>query len=244
MGFTNGGFSGTGGSNTSIGSGGIADSTKINIEEVPYTTPSDANITNVKDALDSLFYTPPSINSFTISPNTVEKGTVITDITFNWGTNKNVVSQSINQGIGEILNTLRTYSLSGLNITGDISYSLTISDNKNTANRSSSISFRNKRYWGVSNLASLNNGDILSLSNSELSTSKSQSKTFNTSNQYIYFAFPSSFGNPTFKVNGLDNDAWIKTTILFTNSKGYKENYDVYRSEFLQNGIGITVDVT
>lgn len=226
------------------GSGGNIDSSNINPEQIPYTTAADTNIANVKNALDTLFYINPSINSFSVTPNTLEKGTVVNSITLNWATNKSIVSQSINQGIGTLANNLRTHTINGLNITNNTTYSLTINDGKNNASRNTSISFSNKRYWGVSNLPTLTNGDILALPGNELSNTRNQSKTFNTTSQYIYFAFPSSFGSPSFKVAGLDNDAWVKTSILFTNSKGFSENYDIYRSEFLQNGLGITVDIT
>ena len=103
---------------------------------------------------------------------------------------------------------------------------------------------RHKRYWGVSAATALSNSDILALTGAELNTTRAQSRVFNTNAQYIYFAWPSSFGDASFTVNGLPNSAWTKTTLSFTNSSGYVEPYTVYRSQYLSTGNGISIQVS
>jgi hypothetical protein len=56
---------------------------------------------------------------------------------------------------------------------------------------------------------------------------------------------PASFGltKNNFKIGGLANSAWIVTTMDVTNAYGHKASYTVFRSENLQNGSSIKVDI-
>lgn len=211
--------------------------------DISYINSSFPDVDNVKDALDKLLYTPPSITTFNINPSVVEKGSTVNDIALTWSVNKNVLTQEIDQSVGQLDKDIRSFNLSATNITTDKTFKLTVTDEKQPTTRTTSIVFRQKRIWGVSDKDKLTSAELLSLLN-EFSTSRQQSKVFNPINQYIYFAFPSSFGNPSFKVNGLANNAWIKETISHRNSSGHIENYDVYRSQFPQNGSNITVEIT
>lgn len=101
---------------------------------------------------------------------------------------------------------------------------------------------RYKIFYGVSGAAELDNAGILALTGA-LSTTKAQSRTFSAANQFIYFAWPASYGDGSFTVGGLPNSAWRKTAVQFTNAQGYTSSYFVYRSEFPQNGSGISVQV-
>ena len=56
------------------------------------------------------------------------------------------------------------------------------------------------------------------------------------SGQYVYFAYPSSFGVATFTVNGLLNTDWSLTTRAFVNASGYSEPFHIYRSNNLLTG--------
>jgi hypothetical protein len=59
----------------------------------------------------------------------------------------------------------------------------------------------------------------------------------NGTGQYLVFAWPSSYGTPTFTINGLPNTAWTKigTSISFTNMNSYVNTYDVWISNTAQN---------
>jgi hypothetical protein len=73
---------------------------------------------------------------------------------------------------------------------------------------------------------------------SELSTNLTKTYTnMNGNGNYLIFAFPSTFGNPSFIVNGLSNNAFtkVKSNFLFTNQFGYITNYDVWISNTIQN---------
>lgn len=59
----------------------------------------------------------------------------------------------------------------------------------------------------------------------------------NGAGQYLVFAWPSTYGAPSFTVNGLPNTAFTKigSGVSHTNMYGYTTNYDVWISNTAQN---------
>lgn len=215
----------------------------IAAEDVSYTNPGYPTIAHVKAALDRLLYV--AITGSLSGGSTNEVGTVITSLTLNWTLSKDPISQSLNQGLGaQTPLSLRTRSLTGLNITTNITYVLTASDGTTTITPSTTVSFLPRRHWGASTNPSLTSAQILALPSSELASSRNQTRTMAGNNEYLYFAWPASFGDPTFVVNGLTSTAWIKTVVNHTNALGFTQSYFVFRSTFLQNGSGIVVQVS
>lgn len=56
---------------------------------------------------------------------------------------------------------------------------------------------------------------------------------FPANNNYLFFAWPTNFGAPTFKINGLSNSAFtkVKSSYVFVNENGFSGvNYDVWIS--------------
>ena len=195
----------------------------------------NGTFTNVQQALDSLLYLSPAITSFTNDKELVEKGSTVTSVKFNWGYNKTMVTANISNGIGDVIGMTELILLMQ-NITTNQNYTLTANDGTANVTKSTAIKFLNKRYWGTSAEANLNAVDILTLSGSELSESRLMTQTINGAGKYMYFAYPSSFGAAEFIVNGLTNTAFSFVVRSFTNSKGFTENYNVYRTNTIQNG--------
>ncbi|MFA5187682.1 MAG: hypothetical protein WC551_14470, partial [Patescibacteria group bacterium] len=204
----------------------------IDAADVTYHDPT---YPNVEAALDYLLYVNPSITSFTNTVNQVEIGTTVASTTLNWTINKSVTSESLNQGIGFITPSLRTYTHVD-SYTTDRTYTLTVNDGTNNTSASTSVYFRYKRYYGTNASATLNDGQIISLTG-ELSTSRVQTRNGITpSNEYIYIVYPAAWGTATFTVNGLLNTDWTLTVQSHTNSSGYTANYNVYRTNNLLTG--------
>lgn len=220
-----------------VGGGGSAD--LISYDNVGYPS-----IENVQNALDQILYVAPSVTSFTNNIGNVEKGQIITSVNLSWSVNKNnIVSQSIDQGIGSLVTDVRNYGLIDQNITTNKTWTITISDGQNSATKSTSINFYNKRYYGVSPNTTLTDSDILAMSG-EFSSSRIQNRIFDcTGGNYFYFAYPSSFGTATFKVGGLSFSDVVLSVQSFTNASDYTENYNVYRCGNLQTGSSILVEV-
>lgn len=216
------------------------DTEDVTADQVEYI---NGDIKTVKEALDQLLYISPDITSFT-GGGTYEKGSTINSINLSWTLNKEVTSQSINQGIGDLDISLRKYDISEANLTEDTTYTLTVSDGKNSDSASTSVLFRQKGYWGVSTETSLTNEQILALSQ-EFSTGRNQNRTFDCSGgKYFYFVIPTQYCNGIqFKVGGLSFTGMEETTIQLTNASGYEASYNVYRCSNIQTGSAINVEV-
>lgn len=194
------------------------------------TVPYNVTYTTVAVALDQLFYVNPVISSFTNTVNQVEIGSTVTSTQLDWILNKTITSQSIDNGIGSLAVDLRTYTHSPISYTTNRTYKLTVFDGTNTVEASTYIYFRYRRFWGVSSSPSLTDSEIKDLfaSTSELSTTRSKTFYPSPSWQYIYFAYPVSWGAASFYVNGQPNTAWIQTTIDHTYGND-TTSYYVYR---------------
>lgn len=206
---------------------------QVDASDIPYE-PGGITYPTVAAALDALLYVPLQITSFTNDVGTVEIGTTVLGVNLTWAFNKDVLSQSIDQGIGALPVLQRTVNDSGA-WTSNRTYSLSATDGTTPVNGNTTIIFSPKRYWGTSANTSLTDPQIISL-NSEFSSSRSQTRNITAASEYIYFAYPASAGTATFYVNGLLNTAWNLTVISFTNASGFTSNYNLYRSTNLLTG--------
>lgn len=225
------------GLSTVASSGSYTDlSNKPGLSDFEYTHPQYTNMHTLADAIDQLLYVSPVVSTLTASPNgsTFEIGaTISSPITFSWTTNKTITSQSLTDCT--ISNTtLRTVQYTGANITANKTFTLTISDGKNSANKSITYTFQHKRYWGVSTLpGTYNSAFIKSLTSSEFSTTKAKS-SFNVTTgtgQYIFYCFPATWGTPVFNVGGFKGGFEKISTIDFTNASGNVTSFDIWKSE-------------
>lgn len=185
--------------------------------------------TNVQDALDSLLYKVPQVDSLSSNiGTTVEMGTMLSSVTFTWSYNKSIVSQSF---AGVILDSdIRTYTYTK-GIYNNITLTLTASDGKNNCNRNISFVYANRIFYGVSDTTTYNVSLLKSLSNT-LSNNRNRSFTVNPiNNQHIIYAIPSRLGECKFSVNGFEGGFQKVATVKYTNSQNYTENYYIYRSD-------------
>jgi len=199
--------------------------------------------------------TPLSITSFT-GGGTYEIGTTINSVVLNWAYNYAPdTSQSINNSIGSLSLPLRTYTYT-TPFTSAKTFTLSAVDSaRGSASANTSVSFLNRRYWGVTTAAIMTSADITAGS-SELSSVISKNISYDcTGGRYFFYAFPASFGNLSTintKVNNLSFSDWSdnaggSTTSGFqlsvTNGSGYTATYNVYRSFNLQNGSYIPTEM-
>ena len=204
---------------------------------IRYETSADESITTIQDALDKLLYVPLTI-SLSCNRSVVEKGENITSLTFNWNYNKNVVQQTFE---GESLDkNLRTYKYEKP-VSVNKTFTLTANDGKNTVSKSTSITFRSGRYWGVSSIEEYDSNFIKTLSK-ELNESRAKTFTVNCGEgQHIFYCIPSRLGTPTFTVGGFSGGFYKANTIQFSNDFGYIESYDIWKST--NNNLGNTTVV-
>lgn len=232
----------------------------------PYTGPIHATgviftypalgYTNVDEAVRALLdnaasQEPSAPPKVTLTNNVlqVEVGATVANVVLTWSLSFGaMVSQSLTD-VGSIAANLRNYTLTGLNVTSEKTYTLTYSltylgyEGTVSGSASTKILFSYKRYWGALAADNPTDAELRSLT-AEFATTRAQSRTFNPTNQYIYFAWPAAFGEAaSFKFNGLTSTAWLLTTRSFTNASGGQASYHIYRSEYRQNGANISIEV-
>lgn len=204
--------------------------------------------TTVKDALDELksqmadvLYEAIQITSFSNNVGTVEMGSTVNTVVLNWATNKTPAVLTLDgEGIDK---SLKTKTIENANIKSNKTYTLKATDERDAeATKTTAISFLNGVYWGVAeDKSSFDSAFILGLTKG-LQGSKAKTFTVNAGvAQHIYYAIPSRYGTPSFKVGGFEGGFAKVATIEFTNASGYKENYDIWKSD--NPGLGNTTVV-
>jgi hypothetical protein len=194
--------------------------------------------------LGDLEYLAPDITALT-GGSSNEKGATVANVTLAWTLNKDIVAQTLTDVVG-LSPLVRTKTFTGVNLTADKTYTLTVTDAAGgTDTDTESVLFYSKRHWGVSALTALTSAQILALASNELGSARAQSRTFDcTGGRYIFFAWPATWGTPTFTVNGLVDTSWVNAVVSHTNASGYTCNYHTWRSLNLLNGSSVTVAVT
>ena len=191
-------------------------------------------------------YVSPSVSLSGGSTN--EKGSTVANVNLSWTTNKTMTSRLLSspvpvgdrdQGAGGS----GSYSHTGANLISNTTYSLTVGDETSTSTSSTSVSFLNRRFYGVSASDTIDNSGVLALLY-EFCYSRSNTHTYNCSGgKYIWICYPASFGSATFTVGGLETTFSLFTQAV-TNVSGYTESYFCHRSTEIQNGTDITAVVT
>lgn len=180
----------------------------------------DAKIWDIQNPFD--------ISSISVTPNISQMGsTVSPKLTWNY-THSTIKSQTINNITIE--NTLRTKTFTG--VTATTTYTLVATSNSGVQkSKTATITFVNGIYYGKSTTSTYDNALISGLTK-QLSNSKNRTITVNAgAGEYIFYCVPSRLGVCSFNVGGFDGGFSKVTTINFTNSDNYVENYDIYKSD-------------
>jgi len=133
-------------------------------------------------------------------------------------------------------------------------FSMTVTDIPNggtsTITVTTTVSWSSAVYWGKSatlpptmNTIGLNGGQPVWADGAGVGSGKilsaSRSANYvgiNGAGQYLVFAWPTAYGEPTFTVNGLENNAFTKVyTGAYLNGYGYSRSYDVWVTNTAQN---------
>lgn len=175
----------------------------------------------------------------TVDSTTVEIGSTITS-TFTWKFSKQPAMLSID-GV-----TQETPTQEGSTVAEFTAYthtqtpqSFTIKGvyagtyGSETAAKTWTYNFQNKRYTGYAEESETIDGDFIKrLQHKEFATDRV--KTFNlndnTSGKYIWYAYPKRFGKASFVLGAFPGCFDEPDTISFTNGAGFTEDYYLYRS--------------
>ena len=205
-------------------------------ETTSYTNANYPDYTNVDLALNALFnkvyYVRPTCSlSVDKQGGTFEMGTVISaPITLNWTTNKDIKSQTLT---GCTLTDASVRSATyNTDVSSDKIFTLTVSDDENSASSSVSYKFMNNVFWGSASIAdTYDSAFINALPNKKLTTSVNGTYSFNVAEgEFGFWAVPSSMTISTIWVNGFSADLDYLGTVSYTNVKGYTTEYKLYKT--------------
>jgi hypothetical protein len=206
--------------------------------QVTYTNSGYPSFTNTTDALNYLLHTVIAVSGVGLTPSYQEKGQTLSSLAVSWSVNHNGTTQSITvigaEG-GSIPVANRSFNYSALSKTTDFSVSITAADSYDSSSSGASMYFMLRKYWGQSASATPNEAIIEAALNggSSLSVDSSGSR-YNSFSQlgggnYIYYAYPASWGDASLTVNGFAS-IWNKTVVSITNGYSNTENYNCYTS--------------
>jgi hypothetical protein len=201
--------------------------------QVTYSVSSHPTFSSVKDALDHLLYVPSSISSLTNTAGTKYKGDTVTGFVANWAISGDITAQTLTGKTPALGDRTATYT--GLSLTADTSYTLTIDDAVSSPvdTAVTTIYFRLRKYHGTSSLAAPDEATIeaaTATASINSATSRSMTSTSVTGGgNYPFYAYPAAWGNVSLTVNGFAT-VWNVTTVSITSAEGNTENYTVYTS--------------
>lgn len=205
-------------------------------DNITYETPTDPAIETVRDALDKLFYVPLTITSFTVVPTEAETGELVNSLVYSWKYNKDITSQTLD-GV-EIEKSLRTETING-EFKTNTTKTLSVSDGSTNKSASATLTFKDGRYYGVSETDPTIQ-DITSSFTRSLNLNRGNSFTVNARDgQYIYLLVPYSLKNISFLVGGFEGGFYIvNDNYQFTKYPGTSIRCVLFRSD--NPGLGST----
>lgn len=192
--------------------------------------PDETVLPRIARLMEKVF--PFSVSSFSGAA-TCELG-LTKDITLAWAYDREVDSQSIN---GESLDSsLRSRLFPGVKKT--TTYRLLAQSGGMSAEKSLTVSFLLKKYYGVSSSASLTDAQILALGSAWAARAQSSTAFDCTGGRYVYYILPTSLTSGIqFWIGGLRNTDWSQETRQLTNTSGHTESYTLFRLNNLQTGV-------
>lgn len=229
-------------SRATIDSGGGEGSTTA--DRVAY---GDSDVGTALDELNrqiaDINYEAIQINSFTNNIGSAEMGSIVNTVILSWSCNKTPTALLLDENAIDVsLNTLRIEDTA---ISADKTFTIeAVDERESVARKETTIIFLNGIYWGVAGDTSELDSEFLLTLTKNLQGARAKTFIVNAgTGQFIYYAAPTRYGTPAFKVGGFDGGFTKAATIQFTNGSGYTESYDIWKSD--NAGLGnTTVAVT
>lgn len=203
-----------------------------------------AKIPELEQAVADLKYIPIDVTGIRCSPGTMENGATVNSVEISWSLNKAAAEAELT-GPGspeKVPITLEgAVTISELELTADTKWTVLVKDERGvTDSATTGVTFLNGVYYGAAVVPDvLDSAFILSLEKKALTNSRKQTLTVEAvGDEHIWYALPSRLGVCTFTVGGFEGGFDLVSTMPFTNSQGFTEEYLVYRSG--QTGLGNT----
>jgi hypothetical protein len=177
-----------------------------------------------------------SINSFAFTNHAVNEMGLSVSPSMSWSLtlgSGDLISQTINNEVISLSNRTWTDTNS---ISSNTVYTLVVADDNGSANSSIESVFIPRVYWGYSGTEITTSSEVINLQYSKLSSNYNFSFTLTPDEEsYIYFCYPSSYGNFNYvKAYGFMTST-VSNTINVTTNTGYNTDYIVCRLSQTQN---------
>jgi hypothetical protein len=201
---------------------------------ISYEIPEYPNVHTLADALNIIFKTDLVVKYFN-GGGVYELGTIIEQVPLSWEYNKQVTSQTISPEIGSLNPNTRDMVYNPREpIKEDVTFTLIGSDGASENSATTSIMFKNKRWWGTSLRNSMSSEIIRSLQSFEFADRREIEFTFDGAGKYLWYCYPSRFDEglqePVIWVNGLIYTSVQIFKVDILNARGYLETYTAIRS--------------
>jgi|TARA_R100001530_G_scaffold1410_1_gene2537 hypothetical protein len=128
--------------------------------------------------------------------------------------------------------TTNTEAVTHRSSVGSITWTLTATTTAESDTQNVSVSFQNRRHWGVTTKTSgYTSADIGGFDSNQLSNSRAKTFTVTAgAGEYIVYSYRTALGTATFTVGGFEGGFQAPETVSRTNDSGFVENFYVYRS--------------
>lgn len=191
-------------------------------------------ITQSNDTLRVSEYQPPDIATYTNTAATNYAGQTVTGLTTNWTLTGSPITGQTHTDVSPDPDIAdRSHVFTGLSLTTDKTYKLRITDGVTPDSAYTYVRFYISTFYGTSVNAAPTESDIeagTATSETQSAVNRALSSTAITGGgNYVFYAYPASWGNVQLYVNGFAT-TWIKTTVSVTNAYGDTRNYYVYTS--------------
>jgi hypothetical protein len=129
-------------------------------------------------------------------------------------------------------------SYDGSDLGADPTWTITLNATSGPGSDSAAITVTWTRdiYWGVSALLTLTGAQVVALSDTILSPTKSRTVTLNPVAEYFYYAFPTSLGTVTMVDLATGFAVGLEAPFLVGITSGIASTYKVYRTTFALTG--------
>jgi hypothetical protein len=178
----------------------------------------------------------PMVVTLTLDKSLVELGSTVNSVVVNWTCSKSPTSQTLDAVT--IDPTLRTKTYSAPLTTNKTFTYVATTKLGAQITATTTLSFRNGIYYGVSDSVSYDSALISSLTNKVLSDTRGRTIAVSADvGKFVYYCVPTRLGTCAFSIAGVGGGfTKVGSAIPFTNPSGLTENYDIWKSD--KSGLG------
>lgn len=186
------------------------------------------------DSFQVALYSPPVISALTNTMATNYAGQTVTGVTVSWTLTGSAITSQTLTDAGSLNIADRSHIFTDLSYTTDKYYTLSVTDGVTPTSASTWIYFYISKFYGTTTDAAPTESDIEAGTGASWEYQNAAYRALASVNvtgagKYIFYAYPSSWGDINLYVNGFLS-SWNRTTVSITNAYGDTRNYYCFTS--------------